>query len=101
MVFISIDTINFAIIIVMVLTDIRDNVILQYSFSISYNLYQGKKWNILLHSRTLKISTFFCINSTRLIDNVVKNRARIAIDEIVKIAVEKFLETGESIRFKR
>lgn len=31
------------------------------------------------------------------IDNVVKERARIATDEIVKIAVEKFLEAGQSI----
>lgn len=31
------------------------------------------------------------------IDNVVKERARIAIDEIVKLAVEKFLEAGQSI----
>jgi len=31
------------------------------------------------------------------IENVVKERARIAIDEIVKIAVEKFLEINESI----
>lgn len=31
------------------------------------------------------------------IDNAVKERARIAIDEIVKLAVEKFLENGKSI----
>ena len=31
------------------------------------------------------------------IDNVVKERARIATDEIVKLAVEKFLEAGQSI----
>jgi glycine cleavage system H lipoate-binding protein len=31
------------------------------------------------------------------VENVVKERARIAIDEIVKIAVEKFLEINESI----
>jgi hypothetical protein len=31
------------------------------------------------------------------IDNVVHERARIAIDEIVKIAVEKFLEANQTI----
>ena len=31
------------------------------------------------------------------IDNVVHNRCRIAIDDIVKIAVDKFLEAGESM----
>jgi len=31
------------------------------------------------------------------IDNVVHERARIAIEEIVKIAVEKFLEAGQTI----
>lgn len=31
------------------------------------------------------------------IDNAVKERARIATDEIVKLAVEKFLEDGQSI----
>jgi glycine cleavage system H lipoate-binding protein len=31
------------------------------------------------------------------VENVVKERARIAIDEIVKISVEKFLEINESI----
>ena len=31
------------------------------------------------------------------IDNAVHERARIAIEEIVKIAVEKFLEAGQTI----
>ena len=31
------------------------------------------------------------------IDNVIHNRCRIAIDDIVKIAVDKFLEAGESM----
>ena len=31
------------------------------------------------------------------IDNVVHNRCRIAIDDIVKVAVDKFLAAGESI----
>jgi len=31
------------------------------------------------------------------IENIVKERARIAIDEIIKIAVEKFFEINESI----
>lgn len=31
------------------------------------------------------------------IENIVNERARLAIDDIVKIAVEKFLELGESI----
>ena len=31
------------------------------------------------------------------IDNVVHNRCRIAIDEIVKVAVDKFLAAGESM----
>ena len=32
-----------------------------------------------------------------LIDNVVHNRCRIAIDEIVQIAVQKFIEAGENM----
>jgi hypothetical protein len=31
------------------------------------------------------------------VENAMKERARIAIDEIVKLAVEKFLEAGQSI----
>jgi glycine cleavage system H lipoate-binding protein len=31
------------------------------------------------------------------IENIVKERARITIDEIVKIAIEKFFEINESI----
>ena len=31
------------------------------------------------------------------IDNVIHNRCRIAIDDIVKIAVDKFLAVGESM----
>jgi len=31
------------------------------------------------------------------IDNVVHNRCRIAIDEIVKLAVDKFIAAGESM----
>ena len=31
------------------------------------------------------------------IDNVVHNRCRIAIDDIVKVAVDKFLAAGESM----
>ena len=31
------------------------------------------------------------------IDNVIHHRCRIAIDDIVKIAVDKFLEAGESM----
>jgi hypothetical protein len=31
------------------------------------------------------------------IENLVKERARLAIEEIVKLAVEKFLEAGQSI----
>ena len=41
--------------------------------------------------------SFVALSQQDWIDNVVKNRARIAIDEIVKIAVEKYLEAGESI----
>lgn len=31
------------------------------------------------------------------IENAIKERARLAIEEIVKLAVEKFLEAGQSI----
>ena len=31
------------------------------------------------------------------VENAMKERARLAIDEIVKIAVEKFLEAGQTI----
>ena len=31
------------------------------------------------------------------IENVVKERARLAIEDIVKLSVEKFLEAGQSI----
>jgi hypothetical protein len=41
--------------------------------------------------------SFVALSQQDWIDNVVKNRARIAIDEIVKIAVEKYIEVGESM----
>ena len=41
--------------------------------------------------------SFVTLSQQDWIDNVVKNRARIAIEEIVKIAVEKYIETGESM----
>ena len=41
--------------------------------------------------------SFVALSQKDWIDNVVKNRARIAIDEIVKIAVEKYIEVGESM----
>ena len=41
--------------------------------------------------------SFVALSQQDWIDNVVKNRARIAIDEIVKIAVEKYIEAGESM----
>jgi glycine cleavage system H lipoate-binding protein len=40
---------------------------------------------------------YVALNPQEWVENVVKERARIAIDEIVKIAVEKFLEINESI----
>lgn len=40
---------------------------------------------------------FIAYNVQEWIDNAIKERARIATDEIVKIAVEKFLEAGQSI----
>ncbi len=41
--------------------------------------------------------SFVALSQQDWIDNVVKNRARIAIDEIVKVAVEKYIEVGESM----
>jgi hypothetical protein len=41
--------------------------------------------------------SFVALSQQDWIDNVVKNRARIAVDEIVKIAVEKYIEVGESM----
>ena len=41
--------------------------------------------------------SFVALSQQDWIDNVVKNRARIAIEEIVKIAVEKYIEAGESM----
>ena len=41
--------------------------------------------------------SFVALSQQDWIDNVVKNRARIAIDEIVKIAVEQYIAVGESM----
>jgi glycine cleavage system H lipoate-binding protein len=40
---------------------------------------------------------YISLDPQEWVENVVKERARIAIDEIVKIAVNKFLEINESI----
>ena len=41
--------------------------------------------------------SYVAVSQQDWIDNVVHNRARIAIDEIVKIAVEQYLAVGQSI----
>ncbi|MEK9694151.1 MAG: hypothetical protein VW270_00225 [Candidatus Poseidoniales archaeon] len=41
--------------------------------------------------------SFVALSQQDWIDNVVKNRARIAVDEIVKIAVEQYIAAGESM----
>jgi hypothetical protein len=40
---------------------------------------------------------YIALNPQEWVENLVKERARIAIDEIVKIAIEKFLEVNETI----
>lgn len=40
---------------------------------------------------------YVALDPQEWVENAMKERARIAIDEIVKIAVEKFLELNESI----
>lgn len=40
---------------------------------------------------------YVALDPQEWVENAMKERARIAIDEIVKIAVDKFLEINESI----
>jgi hypothetical protein len=40
---------------------------------------------------------YIALNPQEWVENLVKERARIAIDEIVKIAVEKLLEAEQTI----
>lgn len=55
----------------------------------SYNIELTETENLAMQYATLNVDEW--------IQNAVHERARIAIDEIVKIAVEKFLEIGQSI----
>lgn len=41
--------------------------------------------------------SYAAVSQQDWIDNVVHNRCRIAIDDIVQIAVQKFIEAGESM----
>lgn len=55
------------------------------------------EYTVLLTNAEDQALSFIALSQQEWIDNVVKNRARIAIDEIVKIAVEKYIEVGESM----
>lgn len=52
---------------------------------------------IELTDTEFKAMEYAAVNVAEWADNAVTNRARIAIDEIIQIAVAKYLEVGQSI----
>lgn len=54
-------------------------------------------YNITLTDAERQALSYAAVDPEEWINNAVKDRARIAIDEIVKIAVDKFLEASETI----
>jgi len=54
-------------------------------------------YNITLTDAENQALGYAAVDPEEWISNAVKQRARIAVDEIVKIAVEKFLEANETI----
>ena len=54
-------------------------------------------YSIELTETEKKAMEYVAFDVQEWINNAVKERARIATDEIVKIAVEKFLEAGQTI----
>lgn len=54
-------------------------------------------YTVSLTETEKKAMEYIAFDPQDWINNVVHERARIAIDEIVKIAVEKFLELGQTI----
>ena len=55
------------------------------------------EYKIILTETENKAMQYIAYDVQEWIENVVKERARIATDEIVKLAVDKFLEYGQSI----
>jgi len=56
-----------------------------------------KTYTVELTDTEDKALSYAALSQQDWIDNVVKNRCRIAIDEIVKITVDKCLEVGKTI----
>lgn len=54
-------------------------------------------YNITLTDAEHQALGYAAVDPEAWISNAVQQRARIAIDEIVKIAVDKFLDAGETI----
>ena len=54
-------------------------------------------YKITLTDTEDKALGYVAVSQQDWIDNVVHNRCRIAIDDIVKVAVDKFIEVGESM----
>ena len=54
-------------------------------------------YNITLTDAENQALGYAAVDPEEWISNAVKQRARIAVDEIVKIAVDKFLEANETI----
>lgn len=54
-------------------------------------------YQIELTETEKKAMEYIAYDVQEWINNVVKERARIATDDIVKLSVEKFLESGQSI----
>ena len=54
-------------------------------------------YTITLTETEDKALAYAALSQQDWIDNVVHNRCRIAIDEIVKVAVDNFLAAGESM----
>ena len=54
-------------------------------------------YKITLTDTEDKALAYAALSQQDWIDNVVHNRCRIAIDEIVKVAVDNFLAAGESM----
>ena len=54
-------------------------------------------YNVTLTDAENQALSYAAVDPEEWISNAVKQRARIAVDEIVKIAVDKFLEANETI----
>ncbi len=54
-------------------------------------------YTITLTETEKKAMEYIAYDPQQWVENAMKERARLAVEEIVKIAVEKFLELGQTI----